>query len=757
VLTASGTFDAAGSTLGLSAGTVTLSPGCNVAGTTVNVGGGVLNFNTSSPVGTLNLTAGTLGGSRPVAVSGSIVLGGGTVTNARVEANGGLTIQGNVTLDGATLVNFGDAFWTAGNFNAANGAVISNLLGGTFVTTFDGNMNVSGATPSFVNVGTFRKTGATAPLGNTSIDARFLNLGVVEVQTNTLRLALNEQMDGQTVLNGGSLAAQAEPLQFLGGRLIGAGSLTVANNQSVINSALVSPGSPLGELAITGNYLQTAEGNLDIELGGYTPGVDADLISVTAGGAGGVATLGGTLKVTLANGFSPTNGATFTFLTAVSRVGAFAAFNYPSNDLGMQLTTDATSATLKVTNLKPVVAHPVTNPGPITYGSPFAFQFPADTFADPDGDPLAYAVSGLPSGLEFVAATRTFTGAPTQAGVFTVAVVANDGGSPNLTATNSFLITVNPAPLSIIVDAQIKSYGAPDPPLSYTVTGLVLPDTSATVLSGAPSRAPGEAVADGPYLIGLGTLAANSNYTIAFTSNMLTILSVPLTVTAEDKSKVYGAPDPALTASYAGFVNGETASVLGGALTLVRAPGESVGSYAITPGGLTSGNYAITFSPGTLGITKAGLTVTAEDKSKVYGAPDPALTASYAGFVKGETASVLGGALTLVRAPGESVGSYAITPGGLTSGNYAITFSPGTLEISAHPAVSVSVALDGAAGILISWNAVSNVTYRAQYASDVAAVAWTDLPGDVLASGGEASKQDADARSPRFYRVRVLP
>ena len=43
----------------------------------------------------------------------------------------------------------------------------------------------------------------------------------------------------------------------------------------------------------------------------------------------------------------------------------------------------------------------------------------------------------------------------------------------------------------------------------------------------------------------------------------------------------------------------------------------------------------------TLVINKAELTVTADNKSKLCGQPNPPLTASYSGFVNGETASVL--------------------------------------------------------------------------------------------------------------------
>src|SRR5213079_1041651 len=117
--------------------------------------------------------------------------------------------------------------------------------------------------------------------------------------------------------------------------------------------------------------------------------------------------LGGTLNIALANGFSPTNGATFIFLTASSRVGAFATFNYPSNDLGMEVTYGASSAQVRVTNLKPVVVNAISGPAPITYGGVFSLQFPANTFADPDGDLLTYVASGLPVGISFNPETRT--------------------------------------------------------------------------------------------------------------------------------------------------------------------------------------------------------------------------------------------------------------------------------------------------------------------------------------------------------------
>jgi hypothetical protein len=760
-LAASGTFDV-GSTLGVTAGTTTLASTCNLTGATLNISGAnsVVNFNSSGTVAVLNLTGGTLGGTSPVIVTGLLTLGGGTITNALVTANGGLNINGGVTLNGGKLVNPGQAIWSAGNLIGANGAAISNLLGATFINTFDGNMSTgAGTTPTFVNAGVFAKTNGTAALGTTAIDFQFINTGTVEVRTNTLLYAINQQTAGLTLLDGGGLSAKAQPLQLLGGSLVGTGLVSVANLQHVVNSATISPGLPLGELDISGDYQQTASGILNIDVGGYTPATGFDLVTVTAGAAGGIATLGGTLNITLTNGFSPTNGATFTFLTAVSRVGAFTTFNYPSNDIGMQLILDATSASVKVTNLKPVVANPIVAPAAVTYGSTFSFQFPANTFTDPDGDLLTYTASGMPAGITFTGSTRTFSGTPSQTGVFTVSVAANDGGVPNLIATNTFNITVNPAPLTIAAQPQTKSYGAVDPALTFTASGLQFADTTATVLIGALTRATGETVAGGPYAITQGTLAANPNYTVSFTANALAITPATLTIAAQPKTKSYGVTDPALTFSVSGLQFSDTAAtVLTG--VLVRVPGETVAGspYPITQGTLAAnGNYTVTFTGNNLTITKAPLSITADAKTKTLGAADPAFTVTYAGFVNGETSAVLGGTLTLSRVQGESIGSYLITLSGLTSANYAITFNAGTLTIVAPAPVLLSPTRSGTTNIVITWTSVSNAIYRVQFNPVLGTTNWTDILGDVTATGSTASKTDILTTSNRFYRVQVLP
>ncbi len=168
-----------------------------------------------------------------------------------------------------------------------------------------------------------------------------------------------------------------------------------------------------------------------------------------------------------------------------------------------------------------------------------------------------------------------------------------------------------------------------------------------------------------------------------------------LTVTAGNQSRVYGATNPLFTASYSGFVNGDTVSVLSGepSLTTLATENSPVGGYPITAGlgTLSATNYAFSLVDGTLTIGQALLTVTADNQSRVYGATNPVFTASYSGFVNGDTASASGGtagvlsgepSLTTLATESSPVGAYPITAalGTLSATNYAFSFVNGTLE-----------------------------------------------------------------------------
>src|SRR5207249_1176659 len=167
----------------------------------------------------------------------------------------------------------------------------------------------------------------------------------------------------------------------------------------------------------------------------------------------------------------------------------------------------------------------------------------------------------------------------------------------------------------------------------------------------APTATASSAVAGSRYTItaAAGTLAAG-NYSFTFANGSLTLTKASLTVTADNKSRVYGYANPVFTASYGGFKNGETLATSGVtgspslATTATATSSVAGGPYTITAaaGTLAAGNYSFSFANGQLTVTPASLTVTADDKSRVYGDANPVFTASYGGFKNGETLATSG-------------------------------------------------------------------------------------------------------------------
>ncbi|MGJ1368757.1 MBG domain-containing protein [Sphingobacterium spiritivorum] len=168
---------------------------------------------------------------------------------------------------------------------------------------------------------------------------------------------------------------------------------------------------------------------------------------------------------------------------------------------------------------------------------------------------------------------------------------------------------------------------------------------------------------------------------VSFTVN---VQPKALTITANNFNKVYDGQVYATGngVAYHGFVNGENEQNLQGSLSYTGTAigAKNVGSYFITPGGYTSANYAITYQDGSLTISKANLTVTADAKTKVYGSSDPALTYKVTGMVNNDAATVVTG--TLKRATGENVGTYAISNNDLAASNYTITYVGADLTIT---------------------------------------------------------------------------
>ena len=138
-----------------------------------------------------------------------------------------------------------------------------------------------------------------------------------------------------------------------------------------------------------------------------------------------------------------------------------------------------------------------------------------------------------------------------------------------------------------------------------------------------------------------------ANYSFTSVAGALTVTPATLTVTAENKSKVYGSANPPLTYVISGFQNGETDAVVTGtavcSTTATELSTAAGNPYPITCDvtGLSAANYSFTAVAGALTVTSAGLTVTADNQTRAYGAANPALTFVITGFQNGDDAGDL--------------------------------------------------------------------------------------------------------------------
>ncbi len=244
-------------------------------------------------------------------------------------------------------------------------------------------------------------------------------------------------------------------------------------------------------------------------------------------------------------------------------------------------------------------------------------------------------------------------------------------------------LSITAKSISVTADTKTKVYGESDPTLTYTFSpALILGDA----FTGSLSRTTGENV--GAYSITGGDLALSSNYAMTYTPADLTVNKAPLTVTADTKEKVYGSVNPVLTFRYNGFIAGEDESVLDTkpltttSVTVNSDAGNHV--EAIIVNGGDDNNYQFSYLPADFNITKAILTATANDKTKVYGKTNPELTFSYSGFVNGDDSNVIDVHPTIVTDATitSPVGVYPVILALGSDNNYIINRTDGSLTVT---------------------------------------------------------------------------
>jgi alpha-tubulin suppressor-like RCC1 family protein len=344
-------------------------------------------------------------------------------------------------------------------------------------------------------------------------------------------------------------------------------------------------------------------------------------------------------------------------------------------------------------NTVPVVG--LSGPFSVTVGVSTPYTF---SVTDPDAG-ASFTVGTVSCGVNGTidgSVTTTSSGGsfncifPNAATTSTVSVDVTDNfGAVSNTATRN--VTSSKLTQTITFPAPADTtYGAAD----FPVTASASSGLTVTI------------AASGPCVLSSGTVHVTGAGTCVLTASQggdatyfaatnvvrsVAIAKASLTVRADDKSRLYGAANPPLTATITGFVNGEvlaTSGVTGTpALSTVATGTTPVGMYPITAaaGTLAAANYAFAYAPGVLTISGLQLTVTAKSANRPYGAANPDVSAplSITGFVAGETATVIGTQPTCstTATPSSPVGSYPVTCSGGAATNYTFAYTSGTLTV----------------------------------------------------------------------------
>ena len=293
-------------------------------------------------------------------------------------------------------------------------------------------------------------------------------------------------------------------------------------------------------------------------------------------------------------------------------------------------------------------------------------------------------MSGLVNGDMLTGGLATAANLTSNVGTFAI-TQGTLAASTNYALTyNGANLSVTARPLTVTADALTRIYGNANPALTFAVgattgtSGLVNGD----MLSGGLATVADLTSNIGTYAITQGSLAASSNYALAYTGANLSVTPRALTVTADALTRIYGNTNPPLTFTVGGLglVNGD---MLTGGLATAANLASNVGTFAITQGTLAaSTNYALTYTGANLSVTPRALTVTADALTRIYGNANPALTFTVGGLglVNGD---MLTGGLATAANLTSNVGTFAITQGSLAaSTNYALTYNGANLSVT---------------------------------------------------------------------------
>ena len=353
--------------------------------------------------------------------------------------------------------------------------------------------------------------------------------------------------------------------------------------------------------------------------------------------------------------------------------------------------------------------------------------------------------------------------------VLSVSFVPNDTTNYVGAATTTALVVI-PANLSVVANNSSREYGLTNPLFSGVLTGLQNGDNiSVTYASVATSSSTIGSYPIVPTLVDPDNKL--TNYVTAITNGTLTVTTAPLTVVADDKTKVYGSANPTFTGVLSGVRNSDNITAIYSCAATTQS---GAGDYPITITLLDpnnrSTNYSINATNGTLSIVKETPSVSlisSFNPASIGGAivftanissTNIAVTNGLINFTIDGT-NILS---VVVRTNGQasvvfhfaSLGAHTITAtyAGDMNRN-SVASSPFVQNIFALPQDVLAVIPNPNGSMVIRFAGDGVSTYTVQRSSDM--VFWSNLGTPTLGSDGllEILDPTAGSQSRRFYRM----
>jgi hypothetical protein len=563
--------------------------------------------------------------------------GGGddfSVANTKNRLDGiKVTVHG---LGGGNSLDIYNTGWTGAETHTITANSYSIASHGQIVG-FDGigQLNLHcGSGPDTINYVNFPGIavldGGTGPGSNTVVVGQggTMNSGLVE-----LRNVQTLQISGGTVDVTRDFSIQNFILS--GGILTGPGSLTVLSNPAGVFGAPINATWSGGTMSGTGRTVIAAGARLNITGTGNKTLTDRAIVNDGSAGGFGPGPVGGG-NGSLVNDPTGTFGGAGTFTGAISNSGQFGPGGDVKNNVLLdngdftQTATGRFDITLKTptdsTQLK--VTGTIKLDGTLNVTTLPGFSGDSFTIIDNLGpNPVMGTFAGLPEGVQLTLGGRLFQ--ITYQGGKGHDVVLQAVRQVKAMTTTNVSSSANPSVYgqSVVFTATVS----PVSPGGSALTGTVQFQVDGTnfgtpvlLTAGQATSASLSSLSAGTHLIS-AIYSGNGSFVTSTGTYTQTVTPAALTITADNQTSVYGAALPALTASYSGFVNGDTAASLTTAptLTTTATASSAVGSYAITASGAVDPNYTINYVAGTLTINQAGTstTLSSDNSTTVFGQP----------------------------------------------------------------------------------------------------------------------------------------